>query len=172
MTMLKSTGRRLKISPAADGSLVLSGTVNSLQDASKAQQLATSYVGDETKVVNALAIGERQQVLIQVRVSEMSRTVAKQFGVNLNAAVNVGGVPVLAGTANQFSLVGRALTLVVAGADDLAGLHAAPSRDHEHGPRPMVAARDARDARSAAELSPDHDRHVFFEAAVIEIRDE
>jgi pilus assembly protein CpaC len=98
---------------SADGvgsSVVLSGEVSSLSDASIAQGVAARTVEEPEQVVNNVAIQERQQVLIKVRVSEMSRTIAKQFGVNPSAVANVNGVPVIASTGNQFSLLGRALS--------------------------------------------------------------
>jgi pilus assembly protein CpaC len=96
---------------ALNDNIVLSGTVNSVQEASYAQDLATRFSGNPLKVVNMLSIGTRQQVLIKVRVSEMSRSIAKQFGTNISAAVgqDSSGVPYFLSTDNQFSLLGRAL---------------------------------------------------------------
>ena len=94
---------------ALNDNVVLSGSVNNVQEASRAQDLAERFTGSKDKVVNNLSIDQRQQVLIQVRVSEMSRTVSKQLGLNTNFSQVVGGVPISAGTDNQFSLVGRAL---------------------------------------------------------------
>jgi pilus assembly protein CpaC len=91
--------------------VVLDGTVKSAQDASTAQDLAARFAGSPSKVVNMLKVNSRQQVLIEVRVSEMSRSIAKQFGVNVEAAIpGAGGVPIMVGTDNQFSLLGRALS--------------------------------------------------------------
>ena len=90
--------------------VVLSGNVNNVQEASRAQDLAKGVTGSADKVVNNLSIDQRQQVLIQVRVSEMSRSISKQLGINVMNVVNVAGVPVIAATDNQFSLVGRALS--------------------------------------------------------------
>ena len=90
--------------------IVLSGSVTNVQQASRAESMAEHFAGDPKKVVNNLSIGERQQVLIQVRVSEMSRVISKQLGINALAIASAGGVPIVVGTDNQFSLVGRALT--------------------------------------------------------------
>ena len=97
----------------ADGvgsGVVLSGEVASLNEASIAQSVALRTVEEPEQVVNNVAIQERQQVLIKVRVSEMSRSIAKQFGVNPSAVANINGVPVIASSGNQFSLLGRALS--------------------------------------------------------------
>ncbi len=92
--------------------VVLNGTVTSPQQASQAQEMATRFAGAATKVVNALSIDQASQVLIKVRVAEMSRTIAKQLGVNVTAAIgsNSSGTPIFASTDNQFSLLGRALS--------------------------------------------------------------
>jgi pilus assembly protein CpaC len=94
---------------ALNDNVVLSGSVNNVQEASRAQDLAERFTGSKDKVVNNLSIEQRQQVLIQVRVSEMSRTISKQLGLNTSFSQVVGGVPIVASTDNQFSLVGRAL---------------------------------------------------------------
>lgn len=96
---------------ALNDSVVLSGTASSVQDASKARDLAVRTAGAPEKVVNALSITGRQQVLIKVRVSEMQRSIAKQLGVDISGAVaSAAGVPLVASTANPFSLLGRALS--------------------------------------------------------------
>jgi pilus assembly protein CpaC len=96
---------------ALNDNVVLTGTVNSVQDASYAQDMAVRFTGAPEKVVNRLSIGQRQQVLIRVHVAEMNRSIAKQFGTNVQAAVgqDSSGVPYFFGTDNQFNLLGRAL---------------------------------------------------------------
>jgi pilus assembly protein CpaC len=61
-------------------SVVLSGTVASGPAADRAKQIATTYAG--TKVVNLLSTGAAQQVMLEVRFSEMNRQAAKQIGFN------------------------------------------------------------------------------------------
>jgi pilus assembly protein CpaC len=98
---------------ALNDSIVLSGNVNTVQEASRAQDMAQKFTGfesDKVKVVNGLSIDQRQQVLIQVRVSEMSRTISKQLGINQLTSVNVAGTPIAVATDNQFSLLGRAIS--------------------------------------------------------------
>jgi len=95
---------------ALNDNIVLDGTVGSAQEASAAQELAVRFAGAPEKVVNMMKVEQRQQVLIKVRVSEMSRSIAKQLGVNMSSVLGVNGVPVIASTGNQFSLLGRALS--------------------------------------------------------------
>jgi pilus assembly protein CpaC len=96
---------------ALNDNIVLTGQVASVQEASFAQEMALRLAGAPEKVVNMLSIGQRQQVLIKVRVSEMNRSIAKQFGTNFAAAVgkDSSGIPYFFSTQNQFSLLGRAL---------------------------------------------------------------
>jgi pilus assembly protein CpaC len=57
-----------------------------------------------------LTVGGGEQVMLKVRIAEMDRNVAKQFGVNLSEAAMAGGVPIFASTSNQFGLLGHALS--------------------------------------------------------------
>jgi pilus assembly protein CpaC len=102
-------GSRIKAQALNDG-VVIGGSAASLLDASKAQDLAARTVGDEKKVVNTIKLDQRQQVLIKVRISEMSRTIAKQLGINASSITNAAGVPIVLSTQNQFGLLGRALS--------------------------------------------------------------
>jgi pilus assembly protein CpaC len=90
--------------------VVLNGAVNSAQEAARAQDLAVSFAGDPKKVVNMLKVQANEQVMLKVRVAEIQRQIAKQFGVNLSEAAMAAGVPIIASTGNQFGLVGRALS--------------------------------------------------------------
>src|SRR5678815_2767448 len=94
-----------------DSNVILSGSVASAIEASRAADLAARFTGDPKKVVNMISIAGGQQVMLKVRIAEMDRNIAKQFGVNLAAAKIVGGsTPIAASTANQFNLVGKALS--------------------------------------------------------------
>jgi pilus assembly protein CpaC len=103
---------------AMNDNVVLTGSVASALESTRAADLAARFTGDPKKVVNMLGIAGGQQVMLKVRIAEMDRNIAKQFGVNLAAAKVVGGsTPIGISTANQFNLVGQALS-------DLSGLQA------------------------------------------------
>jgi pilus assembly protein CpaC len=78
----------------SNGSLVLSGTVSSASVAEKLLTIAETYA--PKRVVNMLGVGGVQQVLLEVKFSEMSRSVVKQLGINQfsfdNSSVGPGGV--------------------------------------------------------------------------------
>jgi pilus assembly protein CpaC len=102
-------GSNIKVSGLNDN-VVLTGTVSSAADSTRAQDLAARFAGDPLKVVNMLSVAGSEQVMLKVRVAEMDRNIAKQFGVNIGEAALVAGVPIIAQTQNQFGLLGHALS--------------------------------------------------------------
>ena len=80
------------------------------QESTRAADLAASFTGDPKKVVNMLRIAGGEQVMLKVRMAEMDRNIAKQFGVNLAGAAIVAGVPIVAATSNPYGLLGHALS--------------------------------------------------------------
>ena len=95
---------------ALNDNIVLAGTVKSEQESARAQDLAARFVDDPKKVVNMLTIDKSEQVMLKVRVAEVSRQIAKQFGIDLSSAAVAAGVPIVASTANPFGLTGTALS--------------------------------------------------------------
>ena len=101
---------------AAGDSIVLSGEVSGPVAQSTALALALPYAGGKKdKVVNVMHVGGVQQVMLEVRVAEISRVVAERIGVNFNAlapggnfGVNqIGGIGTIADLARVFSGVTR-----------------------------------------------------------------
>jgi pilus assembly protein CpaC len=99
----------IKVS-AMNDNVVLSGSVASAQESTRAADLAASFTGDPKKVVNMLGIAGGEQVMLKVRIAEMDRNIAKQFGVNLGAAAKLAGVPMAVSTSNPYGLLGHALS--------------------------------------------------------------
>ena len=100
---------------AVNDHIVLTGTVTNAQESARAQDIAGRFAGDPNKVVNMLRVPGSEQVMLRVRVAEMQRSIAKQFGIDLATAAVVGGVPLAAASAPQFALVGKALNDLIAG---------------------------------------------------------
>lgn len=67
-------------------SITLSGTVTSTGNLTSVLSLAEAEAPE--KVVNLLSVGGVQQVMLEVRVAEMSRTALKRMGVNLAATIS------------------------------------------------------------------------------------
>jgi pilus assembly protein CpaC len=72
----------------SNNSIVLSGGVSSAVAVDRALQVADTY--SPGKVVNMMSVGSSQQVLLEVRFSEMKRSVAKQIGLNSAFRSNSG----------------------------------------------------------------------------------
>ncbi|NWG52301.1 MAG: type II and III secretion system protein family protein [Hydrogenophilaceae bacterium] len=104
---------------AVNGSLVLTGSVQSAAEAERALQVANRYLGVQPgsngpQIVNLIQVEGSEQVLVRVRVVEMSRTLVRQLGVNLNAENILNTLLpedtfVRVATANGYSIAGRLL---------------------------------------------------------------
>ena len=95
---------------ALNDNVLLTGSVASALEVSRAADLAARFTGDPKKVVNMINIAAGQQVMLKVRIAEMNRNVAKQFGIDLSAAAKIAGVPGVISTSNPFGLAGKALS--------------------------------------------------------------
>jgi len=88
----------------AGKSLVLSGTATDAVKVDKAMTLAEAYAGKDNKVINLMHVGAPQQVMLEVKMAEISKNLLDQLGVNFKAGRVNGGVAydILSG----FSLTG------------------------------------------------------------------
>ena len=102
-------GSNIKVS-AMNDNVVLSGRVDNAIQSTRAQDIAARFAGDPAKVVNMLQVAGSEQVMLKVRIAEMQRQVAKQFGIDLASAAVVNGVPIAASTSNPYGLIGQALS--------------------------------------------------------------
>ena len=68
---------------ATHDSITLSGKVSSTASLSQAMALAQAYA-PEGKVKNLIEVGGVHQVMLEVRIAEMSRSLLRRFGVNFN----------------------------------------------------------------------------------------
>ena len=85
-------------------SIILSGTVSSAGDLDQLLVLAKAFSGKDN-ITNLLKVGGGQQVMLEVRVAEMSRRVLNRLGINFNVIGSAGefGVQLLGGL-STFSL--------------------------------------------------------------------
>ncbi len=74
-----------------NGLILLTGTVAAPEDAAEAERLVQAFVGESTKVLSRLKTATPLQVNLQVRVAEVSRTFAKNIGVNIASVDGTGG---------------------------------------------------------------------------------
>lgn len=80
------------IEVAVDGDIVtLMGTASSDGTVGRAARIARRFVETDDQIVNLLTVNREQQVLIQVRVAEVQRTVLKEIGITANFTDSPGG---------------------------------------------------------------------------------
>ena len=85
-------GSQIKVEAMGDN-LILSGLAASAADADKAVRLAAGMVGKPEQVVNMISIAGPEQVMLKVKIVEVSRSVIKQLGFNLSALYGQVGEP-------------------------------------------------------------------------------
>jgi pilus assembly protein CpaC len=96
-------GRAIHVATDANG-LVVSGTVQTAQEADQAVQTAREYAAVGQTVESRIAVLDSQQVNLRVRIAEVDRNVMRNIGVNWSALGNIGSIsgafPALALNAN------------------------------------------------------------------------
>jgi pilus assembly protein CpaC len=80
----------IKVTPM-NGLVLLTGTVNSPSDIEDANRLTQAFVGEGTQVVSRLKTATPLQVMLQVKIAEVSRSLIKSIGVNLTSLDKTGG---------------------------------------------------------------------------------
>jgi pilus assembly protein CpaC len=89
---------------ASPDGMQITGQVATPADAERAAAMAQSFLGDKQVVANRLQVGEQIQVLLRVRIIEMSRTLTRDLGLNWqNLAGRIGNFATI-GLATQFPL--------------------------------------------------------------------
>jgi pilus assembly protein CpaC len=78
---------------SAGEAVVLTGAVSSPAQVERAVAIARAFFpkDPESKVVNALEVGGNQQVMIEVTLAEMKRTLGRRFAVNWATIIETGG---------------------------------------------------------------------------------
>lgn len=98
----------IQIDGAGDG-VILTGTAASPIEAQQAGDLAARLTGSVDKVVNAIVVRGRDQVMLKVTVAEMSRSIVKQLGIDLSTSLNSGTSTVSLTNSNPFTAYGSNL---------------------------------------------------------------
>jgi pilus assembly protein CpaC len=101
----------------ADG-VVLTGTAASPAEAQQAFDIATrllsvtsnSAASEGSKIVNAITVRGRDQVMLKVTVAEVQRDVIKQLGVNVSGSFGTGANVVSFNSDNPFPVVGKPIS--------------------------------------------------------------
>lgn len=75
---------------SVDGALVMNGTAESPLEAEEIKRIATPFLKQSETLVNMLKTRNADQVMLKVRVAEVSRDELKRFGINLQALLSAG----------------------------------------------------------------------------------
>ncbi|MDP1653413.1 MAG: type II and III secretion system protein family protein [Rhodocyclaceae bacterium] len=78
-------GSAIKVTAAAD-SIMLSGPIADATQVDRAMSIASAYVGQggSGKVINMLTVADPQQVMLEVKVAEVSKTLVDKLGAKFN----------------------------------------------------------------------------------------
>lgn len=101
---------------STDNAIILNGSVASPNVAEKVQRIAASFLGQQQSVINMLNTAQGDQVMLQVKIAEVSRSELKRFGINLEALLNSGNF--LFGLATGRDFVGATNGIVRNGLDN------------------------------------------------------
>ncbi|MDU0342015.1 type II and III secretion system protein family protein [Bosea rubneri] len=117
---------QIQVKPAGN-SILLVGTVANASEATQAVDIASAFVGNATTggliqttnkgaVINSLTIRGRDQVMVKVVVSEVSRKAIKQLGINSTGEWKLGKFSITPSIDNPFPLQPQALSATAIGA--------------------------------------------------------
>jgi pilus assembly protein CpaC len=81
---------RIQATPM-NGVVLLTGTVAAPADVEEANRIVQAFVGEGTQVISRLKTATPLQVMLKVQIAEVSRSLARQIGVNLLTRDNSGG---------------------------------------------------------------------------------
>ena len=111
-------GADIRIEAIGTDGIILAGTADTQADAQQAFDIATRLVNAGTnpisiegsRVVNAIKVKGRDQVMIKVTVAEVKREVIKQLGIDMSAIFNSGTTVLDFLSNNPFSTIGQTLS--------------------------------------------------------------
>jgi len=113
-----------------NGTVVLSGNVASPEEASRAAQIAATFIGDPDLVLNMLQVAGTDQVNLRVTVAEVQREAAQSLGINLAQIVgDVGSATVRILQTNPLGLTTAGGAAATLGVGDFSGTLSALGRN-------------------------------------------
>jgi pilus assembly protein CpaC len=109
---------QIHVEPIGPDGIILTGMANSAAEAQQAYDIAARLLGAPTssiaasgaKIVNAITVRDRDQVMLKVTVAEVQRDVAKQLGINLSGSLGYGTTVLTFNTQNAFTASGQPLS--------------------------------------------------------------
>ena len=76
---------------SSDNAIILEGKIDSPVQAEKMQRLASSFLtGENQQIINMLDTSQSDQVMLKVKIVELSRSELKRFGINWESVISAG----------------------------------------------------------------------------------
>ena len=82
---------KVSVSTMGTNTVLLTGTVGAPDDAAEAERLVKAFLGEEANVISRLKTATPLQVNLQVKFAEVSRSLLREIGGNLQTADATGG---------------------------------------------------------------------------------
>ncbi|WP_120718187.1 type II and III secretion system protein family protein [Tsuneonella amylolytica] len=91
MLTLAMPEARVNVATMGTNTFLLTGTVAAPEDAAEAERLVAAFVGEGATVISRLRTATPLQVNLQVRFAEVSRSLVREIGSNLQTVDSTGG---------------------------------------------------------------------------------
>jgi len=91
MLALAMPDARVNVSTMGTSTVLLTGTVSAPEEAAEAERLVQAFLGEGTNVISRLKTATPLQVNLQVKFAEVSRSLLREIGGNLQTADATGG---------------------------------------------------------------------------------
>jgi pilus assembly protein CpaC len=82
---------KVSVSTMGTNTVLLTGTVGAPEDAAEAERLVTAFLGKEANVISRLRTATPLQVNLHVKIAEVSRSLLREIGGNLQTFDTTGG---------------------------------------------------------------------------------
>lgn len=105
-------GRHIRVTPQNKG-LLLSGAVDTPEDAARALSIARGFLADNHTIEDQLQVTAPVQITLRVRIAEMSRSVTRSLGINWQALGSLGRFSLDFLTSSGLSVLGGRNTLQI-----------------------------------------------------------
>ncbi len=91
MLRLAMPDAKVSVTTFGSNTVLLTGTIGAPEDAAEAKRLVEAFMGKDTNVISRLKMATPLQVNLQVRFAEVSRSLVRTLGANLNTYDSTGG---------------------------------------------------------------------------------
>ncbi|MGX7953207.1 type II and III secretion system protein family protein [Tsuneonella sp. HG249] len=91
MLALAMPEAKVNVATMGTNTFLLTGTVAAPEDAAEAERLVQAFVGEDANVISRLRTATPLQVNLQVRFAEVSRSLVREIGANLQTVDTTGG---------------------------------------------------------------------------------